>query len=119
MAGAPEDSETDDAGRPRNDAGTDELLPVVYAQLRALAQQRLGEERPGHTLQATALVHEVYLRLADAGVSWSSPGLFYHAAAEAMRRILIEHCPSSRGPEAWRRKATTRPRQRPRSGRRG
>ena len=78
--------------RPTNEAEEQapELLPVVYAQLRALAQQRLREERVGHTLTATALVHEAYMRLADSGVKWSSPGAYYHAAAEAMRRILIE-----------------------------
>jgi RNA polymerase sigma factor (TIGR02999 family) len=73
------------------ESNTSALLEIVYAQLRSLAQQRLTEERPGHTLQATALVHEAYLRLAAEGVSWSSPGAYYHAAAEAMRRILIEH----------------------------
>ena len=72
------------------DQSAAELLSLVYAQLRALAQQRLRGERVGHTLTATALVHEAYLRLAEGGVSWSSPGAYYHAAAEAMRRILIE-----------------------------
>jgi RNA polymerase sigma factor (TIGR02999 family) len=68
------------------------LLPLVYAQLRAIAQQRMGEERRSHTLQATALVHEAYLRLVGNGeVMWSSRAHFYIAAAEAMRRILIEH----------------------------
>ena len=81
------DSQGRDAER-LPDAG--ELLPVVYAQLRALAQQRLRGERVGNTLTATALVHEAYLRLAEGGVPWSSPGAYYHAAAEAMRRILIE-----------------------------
>jgi RNA polymerase sigma factor (TIGR02999 family) len=72
------------------DAGAP-LVEQVYRQLRAMARQRLAEERPGHTLQATALVHEAYLRLEKAGVSWSSPAIYYLAAAEAMRRILIEH----------------------------
>ena len=70
----------------------DELLPLVYEQLRAIAQQRMSGESPGHTLQATALVHEAYARLigrADPG--WDGRGHFYAAAAEAMRRILIEH----------------------------
>lgn len=67
------------------------LVEQVYEQLRAIAQRQIVEERPGHTLQATALVHEAYLRLEKAGVSWSSPGAYYVAAAEAMRRILIEH----------------------------
>jgi RNA polymerase sigma factor (TIGR02999 family) len=69
-----------------------ELLPVVYAQLRAIAQERMGDERPGHTLQATALVHEAYLRLVSGGgAQWAGRAHFFHAAAEAMRRILIEH----------------------------
>jgi RNA polymerase sigma factor (TIGR02999 family) len=69
-----------------------ELLPDVYAQLRAMAQDRLRHERAGHTLQATALVHEVYLRLRNAkDVDPASTRQFFFAAAEAMRRILIEH----------------------------
>lgn len=77
---------------PSPTAGADpDPVAVVYAQLRALAQSRMLEERPGHTLQATALVHEAYVRLASEGISWTSPGAYYHAAAEAMRRILIEH----------------------------
>ncbi len=71
------------------------LLPLVYDQLRAIAQQALATERPDHTLQATALVHEVYLRLVgDRIVPWSSKGHFYVAAAEAMRRVLIDHARS-------------------------
>jgi RNA polymerase sigma factor (TIGR02999 family) len=69
----------------------DDLTATVYNHLRAIAQHRVNQERPGHTLQATALVNEAYLRLAEAGVAWSGPGAFYHAAAEAMRRILIDH----------------------------
>ena len=70
----------------------DELLPLVYDQLRAIAQQRMNEERAGHTLQATALVHEAYLRLVgDESVTWESRAHFYAAAAEGMRRILIDH----------------------------
>jgi RNA polymerase sigma factor (TIGR02999 family) len=68
------------------------LLPLVYAQLRAIAQQRMAVERPGHTLQATALVHEAYARIArDRPEGWIGQGQFFAAAAEAMRRILIEH----------------------------
>jgi len=67
------------------------LFSVVYAQLRAAAQQRVASERPDHTLQATALVHEAYMRLLESGMTFTSPGAFHHAAAEAMRRILIEH----------------------------
>jgi RNA polymerase sigma factor (TIGR02999 family) len=70
-----------------------ELLPVVYDELRRLAAERLKHESPGQTLQATALVHEAYLRLVGANddPKWDSRGHFYAAAAEAMRRILIEN----------------------------
>ena len=76
----------------RGDAkATDELLPLVYEELRLLAAQKLSHERPGQTLQATALVHEAYLRLVgDESQSWVSRGHFFAAAAEAMRRILVE-----------------------------
>src|SRR3954470_1542139 len=69
------------------------LLPLVYDELRKLASRRLAQEKPGQTLQATALVHEAYLRLVDAGDarSWNSRGDFFAAAAEAMRRILVEN----------------------------
>ena len=69
-----------------------QLLPLVYDELRRLAAQRLAQEKPGQTLQATALVHEAYLRLVDADGArhWNSRGHFFAAAAEAMRRILIE-----------------------------
>ncbi len=70
-----------------------ELLPIVYDELRKLAAQRLAHEKPGQTLQATALVHEAYLRLlgpAGSDQSWNSRGHFFGAAAEAMRRILVE-----------------------------
>jgi RNA polymerase sigma factor (TIGR02999 family) len=70
----------------------DELLPLVYEELRLLAAQRLSHESPGQTLQATALVHEAYLRLVgDEPQSWNSRGHFFAAAAEAMRRILVEN----------------------------
>jgi RNA polymerase sigma factor (TIGR02999 family) len=77
------------------------LLPLVYDELRKLAAQRLAQEKPGQTLQATALVHEVYLRLVDVETAqqWNSRGHFLAAAAEAMRRILVESA---------RRKATRR-----------
>ena len=70
-----------------------ELLPLVYGELRRLAKQRLAQEKPGQTLQATALVHEAYLRLVDgeAAQRWDSRGHFFAAAAEAMRRILVEN----------------------------
>jgi RNA polymerase sigma factor (TIGR02999 family) len=68
------------------------LLPLVYDELRRLAAQRLAHEAPGHTLQATALVHEAYLRLVDVeqAQKWNSRGHFFAACAEAMRRILID-----------------------------
>src|SRR5689334_14295525 len=67
------------------------LLPLVYEELRKLAAQRLGQEKPGQTLQATALVHEAYLRLVGGeSQSWDNKGHFFAAAAEAMRRILID-----------------------------
>jgi RNA polymerase sigma factor (TIGR02999 family) len=70
----------------------DQLLPLVYDELRKLAAQKLAHEKPGQTLQATALVHEAYLRLVDVekAQQWNSRGHFFAAAAEAMRRILIE-----------------------------
>ena len=74
-------------------AAARELLPLVYEELRKLAAQRLTQEKPGQTLQATALVHEAYLRLVDAEQAqrWDSRGHFFAAAAEAMRRILIDN----------------------------
>jgi RNA polymerase sigma factor (TIGR02999 family) len=71
----------------------EQLLPLVYDELRKLAAHKLAQEQPGQTLQATALVHEAYLRLVDADKvqHWNSRGHFFAAAAEAMRRILIEN----------------------------
>ncbi|MBZ0113724.1 MAG: sigma-70 family RNA polymerase sigma factor [Thermoanaerobaculia bacterium] len=69
---------------------SDALLPVVYEELRRLARSRMARERPGQTLQPTALVHEAYLRLLGGDDSWQNRGHFFAAAAEAMRRILIE-----------------------------
>src|SRR5271166_4725400 len=70
----------------------EQLLPLVYDALRELAAAKLAQEKPGQTLQATALVHEAYLRLCDVDrvQRWDSRGHFFAAAAEAMRRILIE-----------------------------
>jgi RNA polymerase sigma factor (TIGR02999 family) len=70
----------------------DQLLPLVYEELRRLAAQKLATEKPGQTLQATALVHEAYLRLVGPGgwPKWNGRGHFFAAAAEAMRRILVE-----------------------------
>src|SRR3954464_6832308 len=73
-------------------SAAERLLPLVYDELRKLAAQKLAREKPGQTLQATALVHDAYLRLvrtADPG--WDSRGHFFAAAAEAMRRILVEN----------------------------
>jgi len=68
-----------------------ELLPLVYDELRALARARLAQEKPGQTLQATALVHEAWLRVAaDERAEWNGRGHFFGAAAQAMRRILVE-----------------------------
>jgi RNA polymerase sigma factor (TIGR02999 family) len=69
-----------------------QLLPLVYDELRQLAAQKLAQEKPGHTLQTTALVHEAYLRLVDVDKEqrWNSRRHFFAAAAEAMRRILVE-----------------------------
>src|SRR2546423_4876668 len=83
-------------------SAAEQLLPLVYDELRQLAAQRLAQEKPGQTLQATALVHEAYLRLVDVGRAqhWNSRGHFFAAAAEAMRRILIEIPRRKRGPQA-------------------
>ena len=74
------------------DPAAEQLLPLVYDELRKLAAAKMAQERPGQTLQATALVHEAYLRLVDVerAQHWDSRGQFFAAAAEAMRRILIE-----------------------------
>jgi RNA polymerase sigma factor (TIGR02999 family) len=80
----------------------EQLLPLVYSELRTLAAQKLAQEKPGQTLQATALVHEAYVRLVDVSQAqeWNSRGHFFAAAAEAMRRILVEqarHKKSAKG----------------------
>lgn len=76
-------------GDPR---ATQELFPLVYDELKALARKRVAQEKTGHTLNATALVHEAYVRLvgSDGGPNWQNRGHFFAAAAEAMRRILVE-----------------------------
>jgi RNA polymerase sigma factor (TIGR02999 family) len=78
---------------------SDRLLPLVYTELRLLAAQRLARESPGQTLQATGLVHEAYLRLVDGQQArrWNGRGHFFAAAAEAMRRILVESARRKRG----------------------
>ena len=79
----------------------EQLLPMVYDELRKLAAQKLAQEKPGQTLQATALVHEAYLRLVngDQAQHWNSRGHFFSAAAEAMRRILIDDSRRKRRPK--------------------
>lgn len=73
-------------------AALDELLPLVYGELKRLAGRRLADERPNHTLQATALVHEVYLRLVGQhSVDWRNRAHFFGIAAEMMRRVLVNH----------------------------
>src|SRR6516162_3985743 len=82
-------------GDPR---AAEQLLPLVYEELRKLAAQKLAQEKPGQTLQATALVHEAYLRLVgdDRMRGWNSRGHFFAAAAEAMRRILVNRARDKR-----------------------
>jgi RNA polymerase sigma factor (TIGR02999 family) len=79
-----------EAGDPH---AAEQLLPLVYGELRKLAAQKLVQEKPGQTLQATALVHEAYLRLVDVDQvqHWNSRGHFFATAAEAIRRILVNH----------------------------
>lgn len=80
----------------------EQLLPLVYDELRKLAATKLSQEKPGQTLQATALVHEAYVRLivGDQQQSWNGRGHFFGAAAEAMRRILVEYARKKRGPKS-------------------
>jgi RNA polymerase sigma-70 factor (ECF subfamily) len=77
-----------------NKVAVDELIPLVYDQLRHLAARSLAAERPGHTLRATALVHEAYLRLAGADTDWQNRLQFYAVASRTMRRILVDHARS-------------------------
>src|SRR2546428_6241115 len=87
-------------------SAAEQLLPLVYDELRKLAAQRLAQEAPGQTLDATALVHEAYLRLVASGDAsapqepqWNSRGHFFAAAAEAMRRILVDNARRKRRPK--------------------
>src|SRR2546430_3890817 len=84
-----------------NQHAAEQLLPLVYEELRKLAAQKLAQEKPGQTLQATALVHEAYIRLVDVhkAQSWNSRGHFFAAAAEAMRRILVDNARRKRRPK--------------------
>lgn len=85
-----------------NPKATEELLPLVYEELRRLAAYKLSLESPGQTLQATALVHEAYLRLvADERSRWENSRHFFGAAAQAMRRILIESARRKGAIETW------------------
>jgi RNA polymerase sigma factor (TIGR02999 family) len=83
-------------GEPGDSNAAEQFLPLVYEDLRKLAAARLAREKPGHTLQATALVHEAYLRLVDRSSeqTWDNQGHFFAAAAETMRRIVVEHARS-------------------------
>ena len=83
-------------------SAAEHLLPLVYDELRKLAAVRLAQEKPGQTLQATALVHDAYIRLVDVEKAqhWNSRGHFFGAAAEAMRRILVENARRKNGPAA-------------------
>ena len=87
-----------------DDQALDQLMPIVYEELRRLAARCLRAERPGHTLRATALVHEAYLRLMDAEIGWQDRAHFYAVAARVVRRILVEYARSTWPPEAWRRR---------------
>jgi RNA polymerase sigma factor (TIGR02999 family) len=85
------------AWRQGDRAALDRLLPLVHAELRRVAQHQMGGERPGHTLQATALVHEAYLRLIDIKhVSWQDRSHFFAMAARVMRRLLVDHARAKR-----------------------
>jgi RNA polymerase sigma factor (TIGR02999 family) len=83
-------------------SAAEQLLPLVYDELRKLAAQKLAQEQPGQTLQATALVHEAYLRLVDVDRAqhWNGRGHFFAAAAEAMRRILVDQARHKRSVKA-------------------
>jgi RNA polymerase sigma factor (TIGR02999 family) len=82
--------------------GAEQLLPLVYCELRKLANQKMAQETPGQTLQATALVHEAYIRLVDVEKvqHWDNRGHFFVAAAAAMQRILVENARRKRSPKA-------------------
>ena len=83
-------------------SAAEQLFPLVYDELRKLASARLAQEKPGQTLQATALVHDAFIRLVDINQAqhWDSRGHFFAAAAEAMRRILVEQARRKKGPKA-------------------
>jgi len=74
-----------------NNHALDEIMPIVYDELRRMAARLLAAEKPGHTLPATALVHEAYFRLVDADIAWQNRAHFYAIAARVLRRVLVEH----------------------------
>ena len=81
-------------------AALERLMPLVYAELRRMARRHMGQERPGHTLQTTALVHEAYLRLVNQErVRWKDRAHFFAIAAQVMRRILVDHARKRRNPK--------------------
>lgn len=97
MEGVPHSSQLVGSDAPQS---AEELLPLVYAELRQLAAQKLAQEKPGQTLQATALVHEAWLRLVrEEDRDWKNPQHFFCAAAQAMRRILIENARRKHSPK--------------------
>jgi RNA polymerase sigma factor (TIGR02999 family) len=79
-----------------DEAALQELLPLVYDELRRIASRQMARERPGHTLQTTALVNEAYARLVTAEVSWTDRAHFFAVAARAMRRVLVDHARARR-----------------------
>jgi len=82
--------------RDGNSQALDELVPYVYSELRRIAGRLLTQERPGHTLSATALVHEAFFRLVDADIAWQNRAHFYAIAARVLRRVLVDHAKSRR-----------------------
>src|SRR5262247_2684398 len=89
------------ASKPDDQQGAAELTPVVYRELRQIAAAYLRRERPGQTLQATALVHEAYLRLAGAGSPWRDERHFVGIAARSMRQILVERARARGAQKRW------------------
>ncbi len=79
-----------------NKEALDQLMPIVYQQLRKLASISLRSERPDHTLRATALVHEAYMRLVDADIAWHDRVHFFAVSARLLRRILVDHAKAGR-----------------------
>jgi RNA polymerase sigma factor (TIGR02999 family) len=101
MTSSPEEvTQLLDAWSEGDPAALDRLMPLVYAELRRMARRHMGPERPGHTLQTTALVHEAYLRLVNQErVRWKDRAHFFAIAAQVMRRILVDHARKRRNPK--------------------